>query len=95
MPFSYGALYNHWADSLFGDNVAGLLGVSLTNMTAAEQTFFLALATFKIVEDHAAYELPWSPFTLLGRLTGCSPTYHNIHHQSWGIKVSREYNTRI
>lgn len=90
VPFSYGALYNHWADSIFGDYVAGLLGVYLIRLTAHEQMFFLWLVIFKVVEDHAAYELPWSPSTLLGRLTGCTSTYHHVHHQSWGIKVSSQ-----
>lgn len=88
-PFSYGALYNHWAESTFSDGIGGWLGTTVMRLTAKEQIFFFAAITAKTVEDHVQYELPWSPFTILSHMMGTGPEYHGIHHASWGLKVSR------
>lgn len=87
-PYAFGALYNHWAESTFSDGIGGILGVTIMRLTALEQIVFTAAITAKTVEDHAGYELPWSPFTLFAQLTGAGPEYHTIHHQTWGLKVS-------
>jgi sphinganine C4-monooxygenase len=44
---------------------------------------FFTFSTIKTVDDHCGYALPWDP---LQHLTGNNATYHDIHHQSWGIK---------
>ncbi|KAH8677798.1 hypothetical protein BX600DRAFT_506804 [Xylariales sp. PMI_506] len=84
VPFSYGASYNHWAESVFADCLAGLLAVHLANLTDAEQIFFYSVVTIKAVDDHSGYELPFGPSAALGRLTGCTRTFHYTHHQHWG-----------
>lgn len=70
------------------DNIGGVLGVLVAGLTDWEQVFFYAWVMAKTVEDHSGYELPFSPFIILARWTGAGVTYHNIHHQTWGLKVS-------
>ena len=86
-PFSYGALYNHWAESICVDQIGALMGAAIAGLTDKEACFFYAVVTAKTVEDHCAFDLPWSPFVIFGRWTGAGIVYHNVHHQSWGLKV--------
>ncbi len=44
---------------------------------------FFTGATLKTVDDHCGYALPWDPLQLV---TSNNAGYHDIHHQSWGIK---------
>lgn len=44
---------------------------------------FYVGSMMKTVDDHCGYSLPWDP---LQRITSNNATYHDIHHQSWGIK---------
>jgi sphinganine C4-monooxygenase len=46
---------------------------------------FFAASTIKTVDDHCGYRLPWDP---LQHLTSNNAGYHDIHHQSWGIKTN-------
>ncbi|KAK4450477.1 hypothetical protein QBC34DRAFT_424629 [Podospora aff. communis PSN243] len=85
-PFPMGALYNHPAESIVSDSMGGLLASIVVRMTGAEQIVFFSLVTMKTVEDHAPFELPWSPFVIFAQWTGAGVVYHNIHHQTWGLK---------
>lgn len=46
---------------------------------------FFTGSTIKTVDDHCGYALPWDP---LQHLTSNNAGYHDIHHQSWGIKTN-------
>lgn len=46
---------------------------------------FFTGATFKTVDDHCGYALPWDP---LQHITSNNAGYHDVHHQSWGIKTN-------
>ena len=46
---------------------------------------FFAGSTIKTVDDHCGYSLPWDP---LQHITSNNAGYHDIHHQSWGIKTN-------
>lgn len=41
------------------------------------------MSTIKTVDDHCGYAFPWDP---LQKITANNAAYHDIHHQSWGIK---------
>ncbi|EME79085.1 uncharacterized protein MYCFIDRAFT_34324 [Pseudocercospora fijiensis CIRAD86] len=88
VPFSFGALYNHWFESLCVDGMGGILGVWVIGLSSQETIWFYALVTAKTVEDHCAYDLPWSPFSIFGKLTGADIIYHNVHHERWGLKTN-------
>ena len=46
---------------------------------------FFTGSTFKTVDDHCGYALPWDP---LQHITSNNAGYHDVHHQSWGIKTN-------
>jgi sphinganine C4-monooxygenase len=46
---------------------------------------FFVVSTIKTVDDHCGYAFPWDP---LQHITGNNAAYHDIHHQSWGIKTN-------
>lgn len=45
--------------------------------------WFFTFSTIKTVDDHCGYAFPWDP---LQHATSNNAAYHDIHHQSWGIK---------
>ena len=55
--------------------------------------WFFTGTTIKTVDDHCGYAFPWDP---LQHITSNNAAYHDIHHQSWGIKTnfSQPYFTR-
>jgi sphinganine C4-monooxygenase len=54
-------------------------------MTPRQAIIFFTFSTIKTVDDHCGYALPWDP---LQHITGNNAAYHDIHHQSWGIKTN-------
>lgn len=38
----------------------------------------------KGVDDHCGYRLPWDPLQWFNEQ---NTAFHDVHHQSWGIKV--------
>jgi len=45
--------------------------------------YYFVGSMMKTVDDHCGYALPWDP---LQHITSNNAAYHDIHHQSWGIK---------
>jgi len=43
------------------------------------------MSTIKTVDDHCGYAFPWDP---LQHITSNNATYHDVHHQSWGVKTN-------
>ncbi|KIN06054.1 hypothetical protein OIDMADRAFT_100883 [Oidiodendron maius Zn] len=85
VPYAYGALYNHPFEGFLLDTVGALVGFKLSGMTARQGMFFFTFSTIKTVDDHCGYALPWDP---LQHITSNNAGYHDIHHQSWGIKTN-------
>ncbi|KAH8202896.1 hypothetical protein TruAng_002949 [Truncatella angustata] len=85
VPYAYGALYNHPFEGFLLDTAGTGLAYLATGMTARQGILFFTAATIKTVDDHCGYALPWDP---LQHLSGNNATYHDIHHQSWGIKTN-------
>lgn len=54
-------------------------------MTTRQGMCFFTGCTIKTVDDHCGYALPWDP---LQHISGNNAAYHDIHHQSWGIKTN-------
>jgi sphinganine C4-monooxygenase len=46
---------------------------------------FFTASTIKTVDDHCGYKLPWDP---IQHMSSNNAAYHDIHHQSWGIKTN-------
>lgn len=47
--------------------------------------WFFTGSIIKTVDDHCGYALPWDPLQLI---TTNNAGYHDVHHQSWGIKTN-------
>jgi sphinganine C4-monooxygenase len=85
VPYAYGALYNHPLEAFFLDTVGTGLAYLLTGMTIRQGMWFFTGSTIKTVDDHCGYALPWDP---LQHITSNNAAYHDIHHQTWGIKTN-------
>ncbi|KAI0443397.1 fatty acid hydroxylase superfamily-domain-containing protein [Xylaria telfairii] len=85
VPYAYGALYNHPFEGFLLDTLGAGMAYKVAGMTVKQGIVFFICSTIKTVDDHCGYALPWDP---LQHLTGNNATYHDIHHQSWGIKTN-------
>ncbi|KAI1819321.1 fatty acid hydroxylase superfamily-domain-containing protein [Xylaria intraflava] len=85
VPYAYGALYNHPLEGFLLDTLGAGLAYKVAGMSAKQGIAFFIFSTIKTVDDHCGYALPWDP---LQHLTGNNAAYHDIHHQSWGIKTN-------
>lgn len=83
VPYAYGALYNHPLEGLLLDTVGTGIAYLLSGMTIRQGLWFFTCTTIKTVDDHCGYAFPWDP---LQHITSNNAAYHDIHHQSWGIK---------
>ncbi|KAI5855191.1 fatty acid hydroxylase superfamily-domain-containing protein [Tricharina praecox] len=85
VPFAFGALYNHWFEGLLMDTIGAGLGYKLSGMGIRGGMIFFSFSTMKTVDDHCGYALPWDP---LQKIFWNNAGYHDVHHQSWGIKTN-------
>jgi len=65
------------------DTLGGGFAYLVTGMTVRQGMWFFGGSSAKTVDDHCGYVLPWDP---LQHITSNNAKYHDIHHQSWGIK---------
>lgn len=85
VPYAYGALYNHPFEGFLLDTLGTGLAYLLSGMTCRQSMWFFTCSTIKTVDDHCGYALPWDP---LQHITSNNAGYHDVHHQSWGIKTN-------
>jgi sphinganine C4-monooxygenase len=85
VPYAYGALYNHPIEGFFMDTVGAGFAYVITGMTVRQSMWLFTSATIKTVDDHCGYKFPWDP---LQHVSSNNAAYHDIHHQSWGIKTN-------
>lgn len=85
VPYSWGASYNHIFDSVITDGFSYGLGCGLAGLTTRISIILFGYGSFKNVFDHCGYQFPWNPISWI---TGTDPDFHDVHHQSWGLKVS-------
>lgn len=85
VPYAFGALYNHPVEGFLLDTLGTGLAYMATGMTTRQGMWFFTFSTIKTVDDHCGYAFPWDP---LQHITGNNAAYHDVHHQSWGIKTN-------
>ncbi|PHH82297.1 hypothetical protein CDD83_3305 [Cordyceps sp. RAO-2017] len=85
VPYAYGALYNHPFEGFLLDTLGAGIAFKLTGMTLRQGTCFFTFSTIKTIDDHCGYAFPWDPLQLI---TSNNAAYHDIHHQTWGIKAN-------
>lgn len=85
VPYAFGALYNHPLEGFLLDTLGTGLAYLVTGMTIRQGMWLFTLLTIKTVDDHCGYAFPWDP---LQHVTSNNAAYHDVHHQSWGIKTN-------
>jgi sphinganine C4-monooxygenase len=85
VPYAFGALYNHPIEGFLLDTLGTGIAYMVTGMTIRQGMWFFTCSTIKTVDDHCGYAFPWDP---LQHITSNNATYHDVHHQSWGIKTN-------
>jgi sphinganine C4-monooxygenase len=85
VPYAYGALYNHPLEGFALDTLGAGLAYLITGLTMRQSMWFFTGSTIKTVLDHGGYAFPWDPVHWIFPNTAA---YHDIHHQSWGIKTN-------
>ncbi|KAK4169317.1 sphingolipid C4-hydroxylase [Cladorrhinum sp. PSN259] len=85
VPYAYGALYNHPVEGFVLDTLGASIAYKAAFMTPRMGMTFFTCGMMKTVDDHCGYALPWDP---LQHITSNNAAYHDIHHQSWGIKTN-------
>ncbi|KAJ5592118.1 hypothetical protein N7537_009022 [Penicillium hordei] len=85
VPYAFGALYNHPVEGFLLDTAGTGIGFLVSGMNTRQAMWFFTMSTIKTVDDHCGYAFPWDP---LQHFTSNNAAYHDIHHQSWGIKTN-------
>lgn len=85
VPYAFGALYNHPLEGFMLDTLGTGVAYLATGMTIRQGLWFFTCSTIKTVDDHCGYAFPWDP---LQHITSNNAAYHDVHHQSWGIKTN-------
>lgn len=88
VSYAYGAVYAHWLETLFLDILSFVLAGEIAQLSARQSMIFGSLATIKTISDHCGYVFPWDPFRLVN---DNGAVFHDLHHQSWGLKVYPTY----
>ena len=83
VPYAFGALYNHPFEGLLLDSLGAVIAHSAAGMTVRQSIVLFGVSTMKTVDDHCGYKIWWDPFQAI---FGNNSEYHDLHHQSWGIK---------
>ena len=83
VPYAFGALYNHPFEGFLLDTLGAIIARYLANMSTRQDVLLFTFATFKTVDDHCGYSLPFDPLQFL---FSNNAGYHDIHHQAIGIK---------
>ncbi|KAL8664073.1 MAG: hypothetical protein Q9202_003365 [Teloschistes flavicans] len=85
VSYAYGAVYAHWLESLFLDILSFVLAGKIARLSPRQSMLFGSAATVKTIGDHCGYVFPWDP---LGWFNRNGAEFHDLHHQSWGLKYN-------
>ncbi|KAL8953183.1 MAG: hypothetical protein Q9222_000956 [Ikaeria aurantiellina] len=85
VSYAWGAVYAHWLETLFLDILSFVLAGEIAQLSPRQSMVFGSAATIKTISDHCGYVFPWDPLRWLNRN---GARYHDLHHQSWGLKYN-------
>ncbi|PPJ54302.1 hypothetical protein CBER1_06127 [Cercospora berteroae] len=85
VPYAWGGSYNHIFDSIIVDGLAYSLGCWAVALPTRSTLLLFGYSTLKNVSDHCGYVFPWDP---IRAITGTDASFHDVHHQSWGLKTN-------
>ena len=84
VPYCFAALYSPPVETIIEDIIGVSLSFAVTGLTTRQAMWFLLLSTLRSIDDHCGYALPFDPFRYI---TSLNAKYHDVHHQSWEMKV--------
>lgn len=84
VPYAFGAFYNTLAEAFLLDTVGTTLSLALSGLSIRQSMCFGTISVLKGVDDHCGYRLPWDPLQWGNEQ---NTDFHDVHHQSWGMKV--------
>lgn len=92
VPYAFGAFYNTLTEAFILDTIGTTLALMLSGLTIRQMMWFSTVSVMKGVDDHCGYRLPWDPLQWWNEQ---DTAFHDVHHQSWGIKsnYSQLYTT--
>jgi len=82
-PYAFGALYNHPFEGFLFDTLGGVIAHAGSWMNTRQAILLFTVSTIKTVDDHCNFNLPWDPCQFLW---SNNAEYHDIHHQTYGLK---------
>ncbi|THU76426.1 hypothetical protein K435DRAFT_846603 [Dendrothele bispora CBS 962.96] len=65
VPYAFGALYNDSLEGFALDSLSAALAECLTGTTTRQALVLFIVSTFKTVDDHCGYKLPFDPLQLM------------------------------
>lgn len=83
VPYAFGALYNSLLEGFLLDTLGTGIASLAVGLSDRENIVLFVFSTIKTVDDHCGYEFPWDPLQIIFPNRA---TYHDIHHQQFGIK---------
>ncbi|KAF1960676.1 hypothetical protein CC80DRAFT_580377 [Byssothecium circinans] len=91
-PYPFGAFYANLVEAFVWDVGGTALALWFSRLNQRQALCFTTLSTMKSCDDHCGYNLPFDP---LQWINAQRAAYHDIHHQSWGMKTnfSQVYTT--
>ncbi|KAK3172878.1 hypothetical protein OEA41_006203 [Lepraria neglecta] len=84
VPYAFGAFYNTLSEAFLLDTIGTTLSLMLSGLTIRQTMCFSTISVMKGVDDHCGYRLPWDPLQWGNEQ---NTQFHDVHHQSWGIKL--------
>ncbi|KIO27261.1 hypothetical protein M407DRAFT_23445 [Tulasnella calospora MUT 4182] len=85
VPYAYGALYNHPLEGFLLDTTGAGLAEFIARSSIRQTALIFGFASAKTVDDHCGFSLPWDPLQFFYRNNA---RYHDIHHQTYGLKYN-------
>ncbi|KAI4194292.1 MAG: hypothetical protein LQ348_002677 [Seirophora lacunosa] len=85
VSYAYGAVYAHWLETLFLDILSFVLAGEIARLSPRQSMLFASAATVKTISDHCGYIFPWDPLRFLN---ANGARFHDLHHQTWGLKYN-------
>jgi len=89
VSYAFGAVYAHWLESFFLDIISFILAGHIAQLSARQSMLFGSWASIKTISDHCGYFFPWDRLSYLDKN---GSKFHDLHHQSRGLKVRSYYS---
>ena len=87
VPYSFGESFTHALEGLFLDSIGTAMAVGVSGLSIYQGMWLYGYISVKTVTDHCGYVLPYNPIRII---KGKDAYFHDLHHQSWALKVKHD-----